>query len=112
MTDNKSLYICNNYCILIFENRETLARVGVTAFYAHDGPGTVEAFCEAMEHADIWRRNSPGGKVSLCMPGEPILLIKKENALDHEHWNVVVGENVGWFSMREWMEIVPLVKGE
>lgn len=106
-------YICQKYCLLIYETRERAAATSKTAMerahsgdiversgVAYWGPDPERA---VRVTADFWSQYLKS-KVIFSLPKEPIYVISK----DHHYWHVIIGNKFGWIIVRDWLQIKQL----
>lgn len=104
---NNQLFVCEKHYLLLFLTAASAMRedaFSLVAAHLRDGSGRAEKVVAN------WRSITKE-KVISVYPGEPIFLIEKTSKIGEkpsELWHVVVGENIGWLRILDWMEVKTL----
>jgi hypothetical protein len=96
---NNAFYICDEYFLLIYETREILSSI------RRPEPPVVRE----MDHVKYWIDRFKPTKTKFSYPKEPIFLIERyKRGHGCEHWKIIVGENIGWTVIFDFMNVKPL----
>jgi len=102
MSTNNQFYICEEYYLLIYETKAGAIKAVDAVICRADHP---RANMAMLMEAQVFSKRL-NLRVSYSQPNEPIFLIKAEEF----YWNVIIGERVGWISVRDWHKIKKLEK--
>lgn len=92
---DKSLYVCDDYHLMIYETEEKATL-----------DAAVPATCPQLDvDAAYWSKRLKC-KVTYSNPKEPIFVISEHV----DCWHVIIGEKIGWINYRSWTGIRKLTK--